>query len=366
MTITGRPFGRTRDGTAVDLYTLTNSNGMRAMITNYGGKIVTLTAPDRRGRFADVVLGFDTLEGYLAPNPFFGTIVGRCANRIGNARFALNGVEHRLTPNEGAHHSHGGEIGFDKVVWAADAMDAVAGPQLTLRYTSAGGVEGYPGTLAASVRYTLTDENGLRIDYDAVPDRGTIVSLTTHSYFNLAGEGAGDILGHELQIDADRFTAINEGRFTTGELRPVAGTPMDFRSPTEIGLRSAVDDQQLRWGVGYDHNRALNSDPTEPTKVIELHEPGSGRLLHVSTTAPGVQFYAGNKLERRVVIGKGGKVYTNHAGLCLETQHFPNAANHPHFPSPIVRAGQHYRQVTLYRFLIREASPESPGGIGDS
>jgi aldose 1-epimerase len=353
MTIAKRSFGRLHDGTPVDLYTLTNGNGMHATISNYGGKIVALTAPDREGRFADVVLGFDTLEGYLQPNPFFGTIVGRCANRIGDARFTLNGTEYRLTPNEGVHHSHGGERGFDKVFWAAEGTEGASGPQLTLQYDSADGEEGYPGALAVTVRYTLANDNALRIEYDAVPAKDTIVSLTNHSYFNLAGAGVGDIFGHELLIDADSFTPISEERVTTGELRPVANTPMDFRSPTGIGQRSAAPDQQLCWGIGYDHNWVLNSDPAHPTEVIELYEPGSGRLLEVATTAPGVQFYAGNKLERRVVIGKGGKVYKNHAGLCLETQHYPNAVNHPHFPSPIVRAGERYHQVTIYRFSIR-------------
>lgn len=353
MTISRQPFGRTADGAPVDLYELTNRRGMRAAITNYGGRIVALTAPDRRGVFADVVLGFDTLEPYLAPNPFFGTIVGRCANRIGHARFTLGGREYRLTPNEGTHHSHGGAVGFDKVVWAATTAETAGGPRLALGYTSADGEEGYPGSLAVSVRYTLTDENTLRIEYDAVPDRDTIVSLTNHSYFNLAGAGQGDILDHELWIDAEHFTAINAERFTTGELRPVQGTPMDFRRPTIIGLRSRVDDQQLHWGVGYDHNWALNSDPATPTRVITLHEPRGGRLMTVATTAPGVQFYAGNKLERRTVIGKGGLPYKNHAGLCLETQHYPNAINHPHFPSPIVRAGERYRQVTEYAFTAR-------------
>lgn len=352
MAIVKQPFGETRDGTPVDLYTLTNDHGLRATITNYGGKIVTLAVPDRHGVPADVALGFDTLEGYLQPNPFFGTIVGRCANRIGGARFTLNGVDYRLTPNEGRHHTHGGRVGFDKVVWAAEAAAGAAGPQVTLRYVSADGEEGYPGTLAVTVRYTLIGD-GLRLEYEAIPDRDTVVSLTNHTYFNLAGEGSGTILDHRLRIDADHFTAIDEECVTTGELRPVSGTPMDFTRPTRIGERIAADDEQLRRGAGYDHNWVLRGDPAAATGVIELHEPVSGRLLAVSTTAPGVQFYAGNKLERRVVRGKGGKVYKNHAGLCLETQHFPNAANHRHFPSPVVRAGERYQQRTVYRFSAR-------------
>ncbi len=355
MPTTQTLFGHNQVGEPVHLYALTNARGSAASITDYGGRLVSLTVPDRDGRLADIVLGYDDLSDYLNPNPFFGAIVGRCANRIANASFSLNGHIFALSPNEGAHHSHGGYIGFDKVVWSAQASEHSDGPQLRLRYLSRDGEQGYPGNLATTITYTLTHDNALRIDYEAEPDADTIVSLTNHSYFNLAGAGNGTILDHELMIDADYFTPIDEERVTTGELYHVAGTPFDFRRLTPIGERMGIDDEQLRRGIGYDHNWALNDRQPVPTKAVELYEPRSGRVLEVWTNAPGVQFYAGNKIDKdnRVVIGKGGVVYKRWAGLCLETQHFPNAANHPQFPSPVVRAGDCYRQTTLYKFSVR-------------
>ncbi len=353
MTITQQPFGQTAEGVPVALYTLTNAGGMRVTITNYGGKIVGLWTPDRNGTFADIVLGFDTLDGYLAPNPFFGTLVGRCANRIRDARFVLNGVTYHLTPNEGRNHLHGGVRGFDKVLWDATPTATGADPALNLKYVSHDGEEGYPGTLAASVTYTLTGDNALHVDYRAVPEADTIVNLTNHSYFNLRGAGMGTVMDHELRLDADAFTPTDAAQTTTGEIRAVTGTPMDFRHLTRIGERSDTEDQQLAYGGGYDHNWVLAGDPVRRGAAIAVYEPISGRLLEIETTAPGVQFYAGNKLDGRPVVGKGGARYAKHAGLCLETQHFPDAINHPHFPSPIVRAGEHYRQHTVYRFSTR-------------
>lgn len=353
MSISKQAFGQTGDGVSVDLWTLANDNGLQTTITNYGGRVVTLLAPDRDGNIADVVLGFDDLAGYLGPEPFFGALVGRCANRTGAACFTLNGVEYHLTQNDGRNHLHGGAKGFDKVVWQAREANGADGPQLTLSYLSPDGEEGYPGALETTVTYTLTADNALRIDYDAVPDADTVVNLTNHSYFNLAGEGSGDILGHELWIAAQRFTVVDPELIATGELRAVQGTPMDFLRSTLIGARIGADDEQLRRGEGYDHNWALNSRPETPTRVIELYEPTSGRVLEVWTTMPGVQFYSGNQLAKSPVTGKGGHVYDKHAGLCLETQHFPNAANIADFPSPVVRAGDRFRQTTLYRFATR-------------
>ncbi len=352
-TITQQPFGSTREGVPVELFTLTNAHGLTTTITNYGGKVVTLFAPDRAGVLADVVLGFDDLAGYLAPNPFFGTLVGRYANRIRGARFTLNGIVHHLTPSEGGNSLHGGAVGFDKVIWDAHASEGANGPQLALTYRSRDGEEGYPGTLDVTVTYTLTNDDALDIRYDAVTDKDTVVNLTNHSYFNLAGAGAGTILDHVLRINAAAFTPTDAGQIPTGEIRPVDGTPMDFREPTRIGARIARDDAQLHHGGGYDHNWVLNGDAEETAPAVELYEPGSGRVLTVVTTAPGVQCYTGNKLGRNVVVGKGGATYGQHAGICLETQHFPDAPNQPHFPSPVVRAGEHYRQRTIFRFSTR-------------
>jgi aldose 1-epimerase len=355
MPFTQSFFGSTSQGKDVHLYTLTNAHGFAASITNYGGRMVSLVVPDRAGALADVVLGYDQFEDYLSPNPFFGAIVGRCANRMANATFTLNGRTFALSTNDGEHHSHGGYVGFDKVVWKAQVSEISDGPQVSLQYVSKDGEEGYPGNLVVTITYTLTHDDALRIEYDAVPDADTVVSLTNHSYFNLVGASSATILDHELVINADHFTPINEQRVTTGELRCVRDTPMDFRRLTPIGQRIGVDDQQLQWGIGYDHNWALNNRQNVPTKAVELYEPHSGRVMEVWTTAPGVQFYAGNKIDKdnRLVVGKGGAVYKKWSGLCLETQHYPNAANHPNFPSPIVRAGEHYQQITLYKFSTR-------------
>ena len=351
--ITKAPFGKTADGTAVDLYTLVNARGMKATITNFGGIIVSLVVPDREGKLADVVLGFDRLEGYLGKNPYFGALVGRYGNRIAGGRFELDGQSCQLARNDGENHLHGGLKGFDKRLWAASARMTGDGPQLVLSYLSSDGEEGYPGSLSVQVAYTLTDENALRIHYHATTDKPTPVNLTNHSYFNLAGQGEGDILGHQLQIFADRFTPVDRGLIPTGELRPVAGTPMDFRQLVAIGARIDQEDEQLVFGQGYDHNFVLTkTEPDAMERAARVYEPTHGRVMEVLTTEPGLQFYAGNFLDG-TNIGKGNRAYQHRYGFCLEAQHFPDSPNQPRFPSAILRPGESYDTTTVYRFTTR-------------
>jgi len=345
-----QPFGKTADGTPVDLYTLTNSKGVRVAITNYGGIVVSLFTPDRNGNLGDIVLGFERLEDYLKGHPYFGAIIGRYGNRIAKGRFTLDGVEYKLAQNNGENHLHGGLVGFDKKVWKArDFVDA-EGQHLELRYTSPDGEEGYPGNLDVTVTYSLNEQNQLRIDYVATTDKPTVVNLTNHSYFNLAGEG--DILGHLLRLNADYFTPVDAGLIPTGELRPVKGTPFDFTEPTPIGARIEQDDEQLRYGRGYDHNFVLRGGGGSLAEAAEVYEPKTGRVLRVLTTEPGVQFYTGNFLDG-TLRGKYGRVYHRRTGFCLETQHFPDSPNKPHFPSTVLRPGQTYRSTTIYEFSAR-------------
>ena len=344
-------FGRTPDGREVSLYTLTNRRGAEARIINYGGTVVSLKVPDRRGRLADVVLGFDDLEGYLNQTFYIGSLIGRYANRIANARFTLNGVEHRLAANNGPHNLHGGLKGFDKVVWEARPLKARGGAALELTYLSRDGEEGFPGNLRARVAYTLTDRNELRVDYFATTDKDTVVNMTQHSYFNLAGEGAGDILGHYLTLYASRFTPTDATSIPTGELRAVRGTPFDFTRPQVIGARIEADDEQLRFGKGYDHNFVVGGRAGVLRKAAEAYEPTTGRVMEVWTTEPGVQLYTGNYLA--VERGKGGKPYPTRTGFCLETQHYPDSPNKPQFPSAALRRGGRYRSTTVYRFSAR-------------
>ena len=352
MDIQREPYGETRDGQEVGLFTLRNSNQMETKITNYGGRIVTLLAPDRDGNPDDLVLGFDSLEGYLGANPYFGALIGRCANRIENARISIQGVDHRLSKNDGDHHSHGGQRGFDKVVWAANIAEVEGHVMLELHYLSKDGEEGYPGNLSVTVRYSLTEANELRIRYLAETDKTTVVSLTNHSYFNLSGHGSGDALDHEIMIDADSFTEICAGRYTTGRYLRVDDTPMDLRQRRPIRARMFEDNQQLSWAIGgYDLNWVLKVGGKSPEKFSEVYDPSSGRIMEVETTMPGVQFYVGNKLKTGLV-GKNGARYGPYSGLCLETQHFPNAAKHPHFPSPLLRPGERYDHTTIYRFKV--------------
>jgi aldose 1-epimerase len=350
--ITERPFGKTADGEAVSLFTLTNKKGMEARITNYGGIIVALTAADRDGKFADVVLGFDNLEGYLKGHPFFGCITGRYANRIANGSFTLEGKTYTLAKNNGPNHLHGGKQGFDKKVWKAEVVETRIGPSLKLTYTSKDGEEGYPGTLNVVVTYTLTPNNELRIDYLATTDKATPINLTNHTYFNLAGHGNGDVLGHELHINAFEFTPVNKTMIPTGEIRKLEGTPLDFRMPPmAIGARIDKDDEQLKLGSGYDHNYVLNKRFNELSLTARAVEPKSGRILEVETTEPGVQLYTGNHLDG--VKGKDGKVYKQRFGFCLETQHFPDSPNQPKFPSTILKPGDTYRSTTVFRFAAK-------------
>jgi aldose 1-epimerase len=352
QSVSKRPFGKTEDGTPVDLYTLTNSQGIQTSITNFGGIVVSLLIPDRDGRLADVVLGFDSLEGYLGGHPYFGAIVGRYGNRIANGAFTLEGKQYSLAQNNNQNHLHGGLKGFDKAVWKATGILGEKGPGLALTYLSRDGEEGYPGNLMVTVTYILTDENDLRIHYRATTDKPAPVNLTNHSYFNLAGQGEGDILGHELTIHADRFTPVDEGLIPTGELRSVEGTPLDFRQSMPIGARIDEEDEQLGFGGGYDHNFVVNRTSGELALAARVHEPTTGRVLEVFTTEPGVQFYCGNFLDGSIV-GKGGKVYKKRYGFCLETQHFPDSPNKPHFPSTILRPGDEYSTTTVYSFSVK-------------
>ncbi len=341
--LTGTPWGKTPDGEAVELYTLTNAKGVEARIANYGGIMVSLKVPDRSGVPGDVVAGFDSLEGYLKPPPYFGAIIGRYGNRIGKARFSLNGVEYMLAKNDGENHLHGGLRGFDKRVWKGQPLSHQS---LELTYLSKNGEEGYPGNLAATVTYTLTDANELKIEYTATTDKTTVVNLTNHSYFNLAGNG--DILGHEVIIQADRFTPVDKGLIPTGELRNVAGTPFDFRTAKTIGERIEQKDEQLIFGHGYDHNWVLTRSGSGLELAAKVTAPDTGRVLEVLTTEPGLQFYTGNFLDGTLQ-GKG-KVYTRRSAFCMETQHFPDSPNKPNFPSTVLQPGEKYHTTTVYRF----------------
>lgn len=343
------------------VHTLRNTRGLEARVVEHGGTILSLLVPDRRGRLDDVVLGFDAVDRYVDGNdPYFGALIGRYANRIAHGTFTLDGRTYTLATNQPPHHLHGGRRGFDSVVWSAEPVDEGRGSGLVLRYTSPDGEEGYPGTLEVRVRYTLTDGDELVVDYHATTDRATPVNLTQHSYFNLAG-GAGsaagaDVLDHVLTIPAERFTPVDETLIPTGELRAVDGTPFDFREPTAIGTRIDAADPQLRFGAGYDHNYVLSAeDDGALRQAARVYEPGSGRVLEIHTTEPGVQLYTGNHLGGTE--GKGGVRYGPRAGLALETQHFPNSPNRPEFPSTIVRPGEPYRSRTVYVFTIADTEP---------
>jgi aldose 1-epimerase len=347
--ITKQPVGRTEEPT-VEIYTLTNASGVEAKILNYGGTLVSLKVPDRQGKLGDVVLGFPTPEGYLKNGPFFGTLVGRYGNRIAKGRFSLNGKEYKLAQNNGENHLHGGIKGFDKVVWKAQEIKGKTGVGLKLTYLSKDGEEGYPGNLTVTVVYTLTDKNELRIDYTATTDQDTVVNLTHHSYFNLAGQGS--ILNHEMMINADKFTPVDQGLIPTGELRSVKGTPMDFTKPTAIGARIDQPYEQLTFGKGYDHNYVLNGAKGKLNLAARVYEATSGRVMEVYTLEPGVQFYTGNFLDGSIR-GKDGQVYNQRYGFCLETQHFPDSPNHPKFPTTVLRKGRRYATTTIYKFSTK-------------
>lgn len=346
-----KPFGTTPDGQPVRLYTLGNGRGMTAEIITYGAIVVSLTAPDKDGEFDDVVLGYDNLADYIKVTPYFGAIVGRYGNRIDKGKFTLDGTTYRLATNDGENHLHGGIKGFDKVVWQDEPVDRSDAVGVKLSYLSEDGEEGYPGNLKVSVTYLLTDRNELRIEYEATTDEATPINVTHHGYFNLTG-GRRNILGHELMLNADRFTPVDEGLIPTGELRPVEGTPMDFRKRTPIGARIDDDYEQLQFGGGYDHNWVLNKKGDAMTLAAEVYEPTTGRLMTVRTTEPGVQFYAGNFLDGTIT-GKDGVVYTHRYGFCLETQHYPDSPNKPDFPSTILRPGRVHKTTTVYAFSTR-------------
>ena len=341
-------------GTPVDEVTLKNSHGVELHAISYGGIITSLKVPDRAGKPGDIVLGFDQPESYWAdpPPPFFGAIVGRYGNRIGKGKFTLDGKPYSLATNNGVNHLHGGNKGFDKVLWTITTKDAPEGSQAIFSRTSKDGEEGYPGNLQVRVTYTLTEKNELIVDYHATTDKATPVNLTQHSYFNLAGEGSGDILGHQLTIDADRYTPVDDTLIPTGELAPVQGTPFDFRQPTAIGARIDQDNPQLKNGKGYDHNWVLTRKGTGLQHAARLTDPKSGRTMDVATTEPGLQFYSGNFLDGTIK-GKAGHVYAHRSGLCLETQHFPDSPNKPNFPSTILQPGKAYESRTEFTFSVK-------------
>lgn len=349
--ITKQPFGKTADGTPVDIYTLTNAKGMEARIMTYGGIVVSLKTPDRNGKFEDVELGFDSLEPYLKGHPFFGALVGRYGNRIGKGKFTIDGKEYKLLINNGENHLHGGKLGFDKRVWKAKEGKSAEGPTLELKYTSADMEEGYPGKLDVTVVYTLTNDNGLKIAYTAKTDKPTHVNMTNHSYFNLAGEGKGDILDHEIMINADRSTKVDKGLIPTGELANIKGTALDFTAPMKIGARINSSEEQMQIGQGYDHNYVINGGGKSLVLAARVSEPTSGRVMEVWTDQPGVQLYTGNHVN--VAAGKGGKPYGKRSGFCLETQHFPDTPNKPEFPTTLLKPGETYRTTTIYKFSAK-------------
>ena len=345
-TIEKSAYGTTPDGAEIELFTLSAARGMRAKIINYGAILVSLEAPDRDGHLDDVTLGCESLAEWIADTCYFGATAGRVANRLADASFALDGQSYTLAANNGPNHLHGGIVGFNKVVWTAEAVEGDAAVGVKLTYLSADGEEGYPGNLSVTVVYTVTDAGELKIEYTATTDKPTVVNLTHHSYWNLSGPAAGDILGHELTLHADRYTPVDDVQIPTGEVLPVAGTPMDFTSPHTIGERLGQVEG------GYDHNYVLRDQSGQCAPAAEVYDPASGRVLEICTTEPGIQFYSGNFLDGSVT-GRGGVVYQKHQGFCLETQHYPDSPNQPDFPPVTLRPGETYRHVTVHKFSTR-------------
>ena len=351
-TIITTPWGTAPDGQTVAIYTLTNTHGMQARITNYGGTLVSLLAPDRHGKLADVALGYDTLGGYQKGTAYIGALIGRYANRIALGKYSVDGKPYTAFVNNAPNSLHGGKLGFDKKVWAATPGKGANGPALTLRLVSPDGEEGYPGTLTVQVVYTLRDDNALQMDYTATTDKDTVLSLTNHAYWNLNGAGSGTVLNHTMQLNADRFTPIDKTSIPLGPLENVAGTPFDFRRATPIGARINQNDTQLVNGAGYDHNFVVNGTPGTLRLAAQVYSPQSGRVLSVLTTEPGIQFYAGNFLNG-TQIGKGNRPYTKRTGFALEAQHFPDSPNQPRYPTTELKPGQTYHQTTVYAFSTR-------------
>lgn len=347
--VTKAPFGTMPDGKEVFKYTLTNSNGMELAVINYGGIVVSLKAPDKNGTLADVVLGYDSLSSYLKNNPFFGALIGRYGNRIGKGKFSIDGAEYTLATNNGPNHLHGGPKGFDKVYWDIEEVQSADGASVKLTYRSVDGEEGYPGNLDTEVIYTLNDNNEWVIKYTATTDKKTVVNLTQHTYFNLTGDVTNDILGHELTILADKFVPVDRGLIPTGELKPVANTPFDFTTAQVIGSRIDAKDEQIERGKGYDHCWVLNGAADELRLAASLYDPQTGRVLEVSTTEPGIQFYSGNFLDGTLAT-KGGVPAKFRHGLCLETEHYPDSPNQPSFPSVLLEPGKTYSTTTVYKF----------------
>jgi len=346
MQVSHKSFGQTSDGKEVSLFTLRNAKGAEALISNYGGIVTSLRVPDRNGYLGDVVLGYGNLADYLKESPYFGALIGRYGNRIAKGKFTLDGKEYTLATNNYPNALHGGIKGFDKVVWDPTAVTGPEGPSLRLNYVSKDGEEGYPGTLSVTVVYTFTDDNELKVEYTATSDKDTVINLTQHSYFNLAGKGK--ILNHVVMIPADRFTPVDSTLIPTGDLRPVAGTPFDFRTPTAIGARIDQNDEQLKFGKGYDHNWVINKTMGQLTLMARVTEPTSGRVLEVLSTEPGLQFYSGNFLDGTLK-GKG-RVYEFRCGFCMEPQHYPDSPNKPEFPSVVLKPGQTYHNTIIFKF----------------
>lgn len=343
-----------KDFDSIKLYTLKNESGMTVRVTNYGAIITSIIVPDRNGKQADVALGYDRVEDYInaVDKPYFGAVVGRYGNRIAKGEFTLDGETYSLLQNNGENHLHGGAIGFDKVVWAVD--EYVEGKSLTLSYLAKDKEEGYPGNLELIIVYTLADDNSLVVDYHATTDKATPINVTQHTYFNLKGEGQGTILDHKLMLNAKTFTPVDESLIPTGEMPAVAGTPFDFTTAKAIGRDIDQQNEQLVFGLGYDHNWILNKDGKEGelSLAAQVHEPSSGRVMEIYTTEPGIQFYCGNFLDGRLK-GKSGKPYVHRGGFCLETQHFPDSPNQPNFPSTILKPGETYESKTVFKFSAK-------------
>ena len=351
--VTKAIFGKTPDGRDVDIYTMTNPHGMEVRVITYGGIITSLRVFDRDGKLDDVALGFDNLEAYLKNPPFFGAIIGRYGNRIGRGQFTLDGQTYKLAVNNGPNHLHGGIKGFDKVVWQAESFKREDTVGVVFTHTSPDGDEGYPGTLSLRVTYTLTPRNELEVDYEATTDKATPVNLTQHTYFNLAGHGSRDVLDHVVTLRASRYTPVDSSLIPSGGIATVEGTPFDFRMPTSIGARINANDVQIRYGNGYDHNFVIDRSGDGLVPAAHVMEPMTGRVLEVSTTEPGMQFYTGNFLDGTLK-GKGGSVYQRRMGFCLETQHFPDSPNKPSFPNTILRPGETYRSKTVFAFSVSQ------------